>query len=280
MRRKVQAAKQPRPARRQVSFWESMRNYYAAKRAVFMLFFVGAPLVAWGAGWFHLAGQHLVERGEQVLASSGFVVKDILVEGRRQSDPKTILTAVGSTRGDSIFACDPIKTKQRLEQITWIQSATVQRRMPNTIYIRLVERNPIAIWQNDGKRFLVDEHGAVIENFDTAEFKHLLVVTGSAAPTHTKNLLDSFHEFSELREQVKSAVFISGRRWDLIMKNNVRVKLPEKNIPVALTHLQKLDKEHRLTDGRVATIDLRLPDRSFLYVQGEEDDKKNKGKIT
>ena len=64
------------------------------------------------------------------------------------------------------------------------------------------------------------------------------------------------------------------------MKNNVRVKLPEKNIGVALKHLERLEKEHRLTDGRVATIDLRLPDRSFLYVQDGDDDKKTKGKIT
>ncbi len=280
MRRKVNAAKQSRPSRRQVSLWEGFRNYYAAKRAVFLLLFIAIPAAAWSLGWVHSAGQQLALKGESVLASSGFVVKDILVEGRKQADPKTILAAVGSTRGDSIFACDPMGSKERLEKITWIQSATVQRRMPDTIYIRLVERNPIAIWQNDGARYLVDEHGAVIENFDAQEFKHLLVVTGGAAPKHAKDLLDSFNEFSELREQVKSAVFISGRRWDLIMKNNVRVKLPEKNIPVALTHLQRLDKEHRLTDGRVATIDLRLPDRSFLYVQGNEDDKKNKGKIT
>ena len=95
-----------------------------------------------------------------------------------------------------------------------------------------------------------------------------------------KELLDGFSDFPELRQKIKSAVFISGRRWDLIMKNNVRVKLPEKNIKPALTHLERLEKEHRLTDGRVATIDLRLPDRSFLYVQEAEDDKKNKGKIT
>jgi cell division protein FtsQ len=280
MRRKVEAAKRTRPNRRQLSLLEVFRNFYAAKRVIFLASFIILPMVAWSLGWVQLASQKVALKAEYMLASVGFVVNDILVEGRSQTDPKTILAAIGATRGDSIFNCDPIVSKERLEKITWIQSATVQRRMPGTIYVRLVERNPIAIWQSDSKLYLVDEHGAVIENFDSQEFKHLLVVTGASAPQHTKKLLDGFDEFTELREQVKSAVFISGRRWDLIMKNNVRVKLPEKNIKGALTHLERLDKEHRLTDGRAATIDLRLPDRSFLYVQEADDDKKNKGKIT
>ena len=64
------------------------------------------------------------------------------------------------------------------------------------------------------------------------------------------------------------------------MKNNVRIKLPERNLSVALKNLQRMVQEHQLADGRVGTIDLRLPDRSFLNIQETEDDKKNKGKIT
>jgi cell division protein FtsQ len=280
LRRKLNAANRVRPNRRQISLLEVFRNFYAAKRTFFLISFVFLSVVTWELGWVHLGCEQIARSGEQVLASAGFVVDDILVEGRTQTDGKLILAAVGTARGDAIFACDPTGAKERLEKITWIQSATVQRRLPSTIYIRLVERNPIAIWQHEAKRHLVDEHGSVIDNFDAKEFKHLMVVTGTQAPKHTKELLDSFVDYPELREQLKSAIFVSGRRWDLIMKNNVRVKLPEKNIPGALKHLERLEKEHRLTDGRVATIDLRLPDRSFLYVHEADDDKKNKGKIT
>lgn len=280
MRRKAQAAKQSRPARRQLSLLELFRGYYAARRTIFLLVFILVPALAWAMGWVQMVGQTLGAKGEQVLVATGFVVNDILVEGRKQADPKTILTAVGSMRGDSIFACDPEQTKDRLEKITWIQSAMVQRRLPNTIYIRLVERNPIAVWQQGGKRFLVDEHGAVIENFNADEFKHLLLISGGEAPRHAKDLLDSFRDFNEVRELVKSAVFISGRRWDLIMKNNIRIKLPERDIPLALKNLQRLVQDRQLEDGRLGTIDLRMPDRSFLTVQETEDDKKNKGKLT
>lgn len=280
MRRKVQSAKQNRPSRRQLSLLELVRGYYAARRTVFLLPLLLLPGIAWALGWMQSATQHVTAKGQQMLVSSGFVVNDILLEGRKKSDVKVILAAVGSNRGDSIFTIDPEATKERLEKITWIQSAMVQRRLPSTIYIRLVERNPIAVWQQGGKRFLVDEHGAVIEHFDADEFKHLLLVSGSEAPKHTRMLLESFRDFSELRELVKSAVFISGRRWDLIMKNNVRIKLPERNLSVALKNLQRMVQEHQLADGRVGTIDLRLPDRSFLNIQETEDDKKNKGKIT
>jgi cell division protein FtsQ len=280
MRRKNKAAGRVRPSRRQVSFIEMLQHFYAAKRSIFLVSFLVIPIVVWNLGGVHYALDKAGSSGHSLLAKAGFVVQEVLVEGRNQTDVKTILSAVGALRGNSIFACDPVGAKERLEKITWIQSATVQRRLPDTIYIRLVERHPIAIWQQDKKKFLIDEHGSVIENFDPQQFKDMLVVTGAKAPENTKDLLDGFKDFPELRQKIKSAVFISGRRWDLIMINNVRVKLPEKNIQPALTHLERLEKEHRLTDGRVATIDLRLPDRSFLYVQESEDDKKNKGKIT
>lgn len=280
MRKKLNVQKQSRPQRRQISLWESVKAFYANWRSLVFASLLVIPCIAWVMGWHLLALESLGKKGEYLLAASGFVVKEVLVEGRVQSDPKVVLAAVGVKRGNSIFSCDPELAKQELEKITWIRSAMVQRIMPDTVYIRLVERSPIAIWQNESKKYLVDAQGVIMGDFNPQLSQNLILVTGKDAPAHTKDLLESFKEFSQLRQQIKSAVFISGRRWDLIMKNNVRVKLPEKDIKASLQHLERLEKEHRLTDGRVATIDLRLPDRSFLRVQDVQEDKKNKGKIT
>lgn len=280
MIKKTNTIQRSRPKRRQTSAWESLQLFYASRRSIILALLLILPILAWVMGWHMLMWEGLSTRTASLFESSGFVVKEVLVEGRQQTDSKLILAAVGTKRGDSIFACDPELAKQQLETIHWIRSAMVQRIMPDRVFIRLVERNPIAIWQNASKRFLVDEDGVVIENFDPKVFRHLMVITGQDAPQHAKPFFATLSDFSELRQRIKSAVFISGRRWDLILENKVRVKLPEKDIRTALMHLEKLEKEHQLTDGRVATIDLRLPDRSFLRVQDTDEEKKNKGKIT
>ena len=61
--------------------------------------------------------------------------------------------------------------------------------------------------------------------------------------------------------QMRAAVLVAGRRWDLHLENGVTVKLPEKRAGEALTQLVKLDREQGLLARDVVVIDLRLPDR-------------------
>ncbi len=201
-----------------------------------------------------------------VAGRAGFVVQDILVEGRQQTSAKEILTAMGVRQGDSIFKFTPASVRQRLERLPWIQSATVQRRLPNSIYVRLVERRPVVLWQNKSKLYLVDHDGSVIENFDPKEFSHLLVVVGKEAPRRIPRLLAELDKVPEIKQRVTAAILVAGRRWDLMIDKKLKVKLPETDIAKALHHLAQLDQLRQLRGKHIETIDIRLPDRSFVYV--------------
>ena len=40
-----------------------------------------------------------------------------------------------------------------------MRSAAIERRLPGTLFVRLVERHPLAVWQHDGKQELIDRDG-------------------------------------------------------------------------------------------------------------------------
>jgi cell division protein FtsQ len=65
----------------------------------------------------------------------------------------------------------------------------------------------------------------------------------------------------EIVAQLRAAVFVAGRRWDLHLDNGVTVKLPEKNVREALAQLVKLNAQRQLLARDVVVVDLRLPDR-------------------
>ena len=106
--------------------------------------------------------QSAADRMMQGTRLLGLTVADITVEGRETTDRETILAALGAEPGTPILAVSPTLVKEQLEALPWVRTAVIERRLPGTLYVRLVERKPLALWQHGGKLDLIDREGAVI----------------------------------------------------------------------------------------------------------------------
>ncbi|MCD8497673.1 MAG: FtsQ-type POTRA domain-containing protein [Alphaproteobacteria bacterium] len=89
----------------------------------------------------------IAEKIYQASAEAGFSLKTVSVEGRVYADASTILNAIGIEEGQPLLAFDPDAAHKALEKLSWIKSAQVERRWPDTVYVNLVERQPLALWQ-------------------------------------------------------------------------------------------------------------------------------------
>lgn len=227
-------------------------------------------LVLWGGAWFFLsdADERTSAWGREktlaVTAGLGFTVKEVLIEGRTYSDPETIKALVNVRKGDPLFAFNPAGAKALIEKISWIRTAHVERRLPGTIYIRVRERKPLALWQKDGKLRLLDEQGEVIVSGGMERFKSLTIVIGDDAPQNAPALLSDLAAEPLLYERTKAAQRVSGRRWDLTLDGDVRVKLPEDDQGLALRRLALAQEEEQLLDKDVTSVDLREADRMII----------------
>ena len=117
-----------------------------------------------------------------ITVEAGLTIEEILVVGRRETKRSELVSAIGVRRGDPILAFDPAAARQRILNLGWIADARVERRLPGTIYIRLVERKPIAIWQRNGQFALVDANGVVIGDSDVKDRHDLTLIVGAEAP--------------------------------------------------------------------------------------------------
>jgi len=64
--------------------------------------------------------------------------------------------------GRSMMRLDLAAAERRLESIPTVQSATLERRWPNTIRITVTERGPWAIWEIGDDRYVIDSEGVVL----------------------------------------------------------------------------------------------------------------------
>ncbi|HUC70112.1 MAG TPA: FtsQ-type POTRA domain-containing protein [Stellaceae bacterium] len=218
-----------------------------------------------GESIVHGTSRRLVEAS----AALGLRVADIRVEGRETTDRETILDALGAHPGTPILAVDPVRAKQQLESLPWVRSALIERRLPDTIYVHLVEREPMALWQHGGKVELIDRSGAVIPVARLDRFAKLPMVVGENAASHAAELLAMLSSEPGLFARVTAAVDVGGRRWNLRIDNTIDVLLPSDDPAAAWADLARLQRDSAILQRDVQAIDMRLPDRLVVRVAPE-----------
>lgn len=224
----------------------------------------GGGLWMWQSGW---AAETVAKTRWSVIAATvdlGFRVENVLVLGRHETPRDELLRAVRLSRGAPILAFDPDAAKQRIEALPWVRAATVQRRLPDTVFLQVVERRPLAIWQDRGRFALIDYDGKVIIDRELDRFAGLPLVVGDDAPAHAAQLLEMLWNQPELMARVKAAVRVGGRRWNVRLDNGIDVRLPEDNPAAAWARLATYERTHHVLAKDVGVLDLRLPDRLIV----------------
>lgn len=222
-------------------------------------------LTLWAGAWLTMSGtaqrmgDTLTREFYQASADRGFIVHDVLVEGRKNADPQILLGLLDVDRGDPIFAFHPDRARTALQQVSWIETVRIERRLPGLIYVSIVERQPFALWQNQGKLRLIDQKGIVITDVaqEMARFRDLPLVVGDGAQQAAYGLFTLLRAEPVLVDRVEAATYVGERRWDLKLKNNIAVRLPEEDVSLALRRLSEAHETDLLLDKDMDSIDLR-----------------------
>lgn len=209
-----------------------------------------------------------VDHDEMALAAlaarGGFAVDHVAVEGRERTRRAAILAALNVHLGTPILDVDLGAAKTRLQSLTWVESADVERELPNTIFVHLVERRPLAFWQRNNKLSLIDTNGKVIPTDQLDRFGPLIVLVGNDVPQQAAGLLAMLAQEPKLYAEVTAAVHVGGRRWNIKLNNGIEVALPEEHPGAAWRHLAALDQKDQLLERAILEVDMRLPDRLVL----------------
>ncbi|MGH7061545.1 MAG: cell division protein FtsQ/DivIB, partial [Stellaceae bacterium] len=137
------------------------------------------------------------------------------------------------------------------------------------LYVRLVERKPLALWQHGGKIQLIDRSGEVIPVTQLDRFAKLPMVVGEDAARYAAELLAMLASEPDLAARVTAAVRVGSRRWNLRIDNAISVMLPGEDAPAAWVELARLERSRSLLERKVRVVDMRLPDRLVLQVVPE-----------
>ena len=222
--------------------------------------------------WLGLAGSLLGRDGLLVKGSRdmGFVLSAIEISGLERTNQSAVLAQLDLEIGMPIVSINLDHLATRVEGLPWVGAAHVTRKLPGTLEILVMERQPFALWQREGRVALIDREGVVITHEGLDAYSELPLVVGVGAADAARDLIHVLDRAPLLAARVKSAVRVGQRRWDVLMDNGMRIKLPEVPRPdagndwdgsAAWARLARMQAEHNILEREVEVIDMRDPER-------------------
>jgi cell division protein FtsQ len=84
------------------------------------------------------------------------------ITGVKNASRAHVMEVAGADIGRNVFFVPLDERKKQLEQIPWVQEATVMRLLPNRIAVTIHERTPVAFAQIGSRISLIDANGVVM----------------------------------------------------------------------------------------------------------------------
>ncbi len=217
------------------------------------------------ANWFGVPQSVYRQYGE-LTAKAGFKVEDIEIVGTRRVDQMKVYDIILERAKGPILLVDIDAIRKDLSEYGWIKDVRISRQLPTKLYVEIIERKPVAVWQHEGRFQLLDDEGEVLDSISEGQIGSMPVVTGANADKQLVALRELLDKAQSLKNQVAGASWVGNRRWDLRFRTGETLALPEGDelAAQALVNFTRMDGIHRLLERNIIHFDLRDPDRMYM----------------
>jgi cell division protein FtsQ len=191
------AEDEPRYLRRQKPVEIRRRKFNRQARRQYGRMILAGAVVLAAAGALYLVGSFLWTSPQVALVSP----EQIAVSGNRVVSRAAVIEKFYPDRERSVLRVPLEERRAALEQIPWVERATVRRVLPNRIEVELVERTPVAFLRLGHQLALVDAYGVILDRPPDAAFE-LPVVTGLTEAMPRGERERRMHMFVQFLEEI------------------------------------------------------------------------------
>jgi len=212
---------EPRYLRRQKPV-EIRRKKFAGKSWSFYrrMLVLGAVAIA-GFTAAGVAGEFLLYSPQVALLRPD----QLELSGNRIVSREAVLQQFARDRGHSILRVPLDARRSAIEELPWVESASVQRILPNHIRVQLTERTPIAFLRNGTELALIDAHGVILDRprGENLQFPIVVGLSESMPRDERGRRMQTYQEFVRDIDQVRPRSSDRVSEIDLANPKDLRV---------------------------------------------------------
>ena len=239
--------------------------YFIIRFSVFIAFIVVLIIIFYEADKSNTINKVIVNNIEKFSKNYGYSFSKVNINNLINIKYEEIEKYFTKYYGNSIFLIPIKEISKNLHQNKWIKDFTIKNDYKNTININIVESIPIGIYFNGEDNLLFDKNGEVIDflNSNYNLYFDLIIFEGNNSLFNANIFLYLLP--LTLRNEIKKAIYINNRRWDVKLRNGINIKLSEKNILDSFNNYDIFYKNVSSQElAEIEMIDLRIPKQIII----------------
>jgi cell division protein FtsQ len=149
----------------------------------------------------------------------------IELNGNHIVSREAVLQQFVHDRNQSVLRVPLDARRSQLEQIPWVESASVQRILPNRLRVAITERTPIAFARNGNELAVIDAHGVILDRPRDEDLRFPIVsgVSEDLPRDQREKRMQTFDEFMKDAELVRGGSSDRVSEVDLSNPKDLRV---------------------------------------------------------
>lgn len=190
-----------------------------------------------------------------------FEVKLINIKGIENLNKSILISKLSVFEKKNIFFINKKSLNEILKDINYLDSYSVSRVYPSQINIFLKKTEFLGITYIQGTKYLIGSNGKTIIEKNHNYQNNLPLIFGDFLPENYIDIINKLKNNEFNFKSVSEFYYFKNERWDLTLKNNIKIKLPNVNVDSALK-IAKLYIDH--TNHEKKIIDLRVANQVII----------------
>ena len=188
---------------------------------------------------------------------------NLIVLGNNYIDKKSLIYELKTKLDEDKNSNNLDLISNILNKKNLIKKFIITKTSNNLITIKIEEKNIIGLLKIENNDYLIDEFNNIIETKITPNLFHLPVFIGKNSNKNASVILNLIKE-SDINLNYLSFSFVDQRRWNINLKNGVKILLPETKVLDTLKLLNKVTSKYNILNGNFIEIDMRIYGKYFL----------------
>ena len=188
---------------------------------------------------------------------------NLIVLGNNYIDKKSLIYELKTKLDEDRNSNNLDLISNILNKKNLIKKFIITKTSNNLITIKIEEKNIIGLLNIENNNYLIDEFNNIIETKITPNLFHLPIFVGKNSNKNANVILSLIKE-SDINLNYLSFSFVDQRRWNINLKNGVKILLPETKVLDTLKLLNKVTSKYNILNGNFIEIDMRIYGKYFL----------------
>ena len=192
-----------------------------------------------------------------------YLIKNIEVNNLELNLKKIVEKNMTNIKGQNIFFLNKDDISKKFNSINFIESVDIKKKFPSTLIINVNKTTLLAKININNKKYYVWSNVNIVdENLIKLE-KDIPNFFGDYRKEEFLNFIFYLKKNEFKLDNIKSFYYFPSGRWDLEIKNKIKIKLPTKKIENNLFLSKKIIKKNK--DKKNYIIDLRINGQVIIY---------------